>query len=452
MKASPSLSIESLFKFSTAIYMASLFFSDTFLPSLYVRYGSLILMVLLAFVCSLQSRAKLCIDSPMIWWILFFVFALLNCFAHNQMNAQAVRWFLPFGCILTIIVMLGHSNGRRMFMCIPGFIVVFATIHAGITVLCWALPQIYEKVIYPLFFSDVSLIVGRGYQSAFTAHYSTNAVYITLGLLCLPAIAKTTKRRNLILLYALLGIALILTAKRAHTAFTLIGIIAAWFAMSSRKIETLVKIPVLVVGVALCVIALAQWFPELNALVSRFADAFSDDTFGGRSEFYDLCIRMWEDSPLFGNGWGSYTVHFNQTALGAEYLATGFTTMTAHEVYLQVLAENGVVGFLLFAFALFASFRTVTVRANDIALETIGESRLWPSIAEKDSCRNALFCGVSLQVFFLLYCFTGNPLYDEIVYAPFLLLLLVNLGTVHDPLKNPALSYPAKWGINEQTA
>lgn len=450
MKAKCLLSLESLLKLLVAIYIASLFFSDTLMPSIYVRYGALITIVLVSFMYSLHNKIKLCINSSMIWWILFFMFALLNCCAHGQMNSLTLRWFLPFGCILTIIILLAGSNNVKILTCIPSYIVAFASVHVGITILCWIFPQIYDNIIYPLFFSDIPLIVGRGYQSAFTAHYSTNAIYISLGLLCLPAIAKSNRRQLIIVLYILFGFALILTEKRAHTAFTIIAIIITWWVVSTRKIETLIKMPILVVGLALCVMALAQWLPEMNALLSRFAEVLSDDTFGGRNEFYELCIQMWRESPLFGDGWGSYTLRFNQTSLGAEYLATGFTTMMAHEVYLQVLAENGIVGFLLFIFALFASFRTIAIRANSYAVDASGKSQHGTNMLEMTNLKLTLFCGISLQVFFLLYCFTGNPLYDEIVYAPFLLLLLVNLAVATGPLRSVAIS--SNRSIDGQTA
>ena len=59
----------------------------------------------------------------------------------------------------------------------------------------------------------------------------------------------------------------------------------------------------------------------------------------GRMPLWRAAWNCFLDSPVFGNGWGSYTPAVKDAGLG---YATN-----AHNIYLQILCETGIVGFLL---------------------------------------------------------------------------------------------------------
>ena len=89
------------------------------------------------------------------------------------------------------------------------------------------------------------------------------------------------------------------------------------------------------------------------------------------------------------------------------YNNLGFTSMSTHNVYLQLLAETGIVGLALFlvpaAVTLIAAMRrSVAHRGGGL----YGESF-------------CLWACVGAQIFFLVYCFSGNPLYDPQCYVPY---------------------------------
>ena len=147
--------------------------------------------------------------------------------------------------------------------------------------------------------------------------------------------------------------------------------------------------------------------PGVEATLQRFVELSEDETGNGRSELYDCAWSMFYSNPLFGSGWGSYSKYVATTSLGAMYNNLGFTSMSTHNVYLQLLAETGIVGLALFlmpaAVTLIAAMRrSAAHRGGGLCGESFC---LW-------ACMGA-------QIFFLVYCFSGNPLYDPQCYIPY---------------------------------
>ena len=83
---------------------------------------------------------------------------------------------------------------------------------------------------------------------------------------------------------------------------------------------------------------------------------------------------------LFGKGTGSAFL-INSTGL--------------HNVYLQILYEHGALGIVLYT-----SFFILNLR---------------------NAVKNSYFYSMCLQIMFLAYCMTGNPLYDYYFFIPYLI-------------------------------
>ena len=87
--------------------------------------------------------------------------------------------------------------------------------------------------------------------------------------------------------------------------------------------------------------------------------------------------------------------------------------MSAHDVYLQLLAETGIIGLVLF---LVPAVSTLVV-AMRRSVAHRGEKPY-----EDSFC---LWACVGAQIFFLVYCFSGNPLYDPQCYIPYFMSCVV---------------------------
>ncbi|MEW6401725.1 MAG: O-antigen ligase family protein [Chloroflexota bacterium] len=92
-----------------------------------------------------------------------------------------------------------------------------------------------------------------------------------------------------------------------------------------------------------------QRFVSLSALVpSSQAGIYQDSSFRGRASEMLTGLRMFMEHPLFGVGAGNYRTNYQKYAqlIGIEVRAE---ERDAHSLYIQVLAETGLIGALAFA-------------------------------------------------------------------------------------------------------
>ena len=144
--------------------------------------------------------------------------------------------------------------------------------------------------------------------------------------------------------------------------------------------------------------------PQLKQVIDRFAVANGNlnDLSSGRIEyFWVYAIDMFLDSPIFGKGWRA----FKYNGIGT------LNANDAHNIYLQLLAEVGLVGFVLVLFFMIRALITTykAIRENEVCLFL------------SDKSIYILKMSFAYQIFFILYGFTGNPLYDPQCYYPYIL-------------------------------
>lgn len=376
-------------------------------------------------------------ESPisLILIAVFFGFVLIN---NNRSLAggENILWIVAFGGTLCAVGLLLACRSREWTEVAFLTIAVFGLVYAVTTILIWLIPSIHDA-IYPLLQAKTDAdIAGSGYRSGLTTNYSTNGMYITLGFLSCSLFAMRNKDRRWIIATCICLFALILIAKRAHLAFGLASFAVSYFALNSnRKLGTFGR-GIVAVSVALVALYIMSFFSDdVLSIIERFQSMDEDDTFGGRSGFYNLCLSMWNSSPLIGNGWGSYPIAFNGTVEGMRYQILGFNDMNAHNVYLQVLAEEGLLGFCLLVGSMLTGIVT-TYRA----MKLVGGKRI--DYASRTWSNRFLLSGsLSIQLFFAMYCLTGNPLYDIYIYVPWLMALGVSTVLIRESNKELGIEH-----------
>ena len=134
------------------------------------------------------------------------------------------------------------------------------------------------------------------------------------------------------------------------------GIIAAFFLFKYRR-ALVVAATAILVGIG----ALA--FLNVPDAWDRVTD-FDDDN--GRSSLWTVGARMWEDNPVGGVGLNNFVVHSGDYVREPGTLENTELVVekphVPHNTYLQILAETGVVGLLLFV-----AFCVACVRAALLA-------------------------------------------------------------------------------------
>ena len=188
----------------------------------------------------------------------------------------------------------------------------------------------------------------------------------------------------LVAFLALFGI--ILTSKRGIFIATIIAFLLSIVLDKDIKIQETEKRHIIGIGIGIVLAIIGIiYLVETNDYVIAFIDRFTGNNITtGRNVFYENAIKIFSQGSigtlLIGYGTGSAYL-INKTGL--------------HNVYLQILFDHGLIGL-----ALYGSFFIINIR---------------------NAIKKRYFFSMCLQIVFLIYCITGNPLYDYYFFIPYLL-------------------------------
>ncbi|HBL40624.1 MAG TPA: hypothetical protein DDY98_03265 [Ruminococcaceae bacterium] len=316
----------------------------------------------------------------------------------------AIRFVILF---LTVLLMKYEEKMIRItyiWFLISGLIHVFATIFLYYN------PSFYLQYIYPTFTPVAqeklyywNLI--NGYATGLTEHYSLNGMYISIAFLTASALlyykGKGHKVIGIILVLACL-VALFMTGKRAVLIFALFAFAVTYMVCNrSSAISKAVLALTAVLGGIIVIYVASLNIESIGVSMDRFTEVLntsdSYDISNGRFKLYGIAWDYFLSSPIFGIGWRE----FSRRVVVFYHQDDAFRD--THNVFLQLLCETGIVGFLVFI-ALFTTALILTIRL--ILKYNRGELVL------SDSDRFGLVFSLSAQIYFLCYCMTGNPLYD----------------------------------------
>lgn len=264
---------------------------------------------------------------------------------------------------------------------------------------------IYARSIYP---ADAATLIQsnlNGNIAGLYNHYSKNGMVLSIavGILFVSFLYSNTlkdKKRNILILL-LCSAALLFSGKRGPVIFTIIAALICYslYLGKNFSINKIVKIISLIVGAVAAFIILSNFIPQLSRFLQRFEEAeAAGSVMMGRDIYYEYAIGMFLSNPLLGHGWYSFSAAFEQNA---------------HNVYLQLLAETGIVGFMIFV-AAFIYFIYVAVQEYRRA-----------QACENSFAMGQLLKSVFVIIFFILYGFTGNPLYDSLMLCPFFMAICI---------------------------
>lgn len=368
-----------------------------------IAFGCIILCI--SYSCSIKVNSVRSYTGVLT--ILCIGVILLN----RNANFQNFVFENDLALIVGFIFLLVARNSNIWHKYFLRFCILWGMIHSIITVLEYFIPGLYESMILPIFkdtayYSDLVWVFSNGKMPGIAGHFSTNGIYLS-SVLCLMAITFLTRRKkeiSTIIFLVLVACALLLTGKRAVLIFSVSGIFFAYYCYNAnRPMKRIFKVVELVIAVFAIFTALGQYIPGVYNFIIRFQEtAGRGDVTSGRTDLYLLAIALFSKNPIFGIGWDAYKYYYS-SHLG-ELLNT-------HNVYLQLLAENGVILSLPF----FVLFVALIVRSTRELIRT----RKSEAGADR-SKETALSISSGFQLFFLLYCLTGNPLYDPQMFFPYI--------------------------------
>ena len=266
-----------------------------------------------------------------------------------------------------------------------------------------------------------------GYFTGFSTNAGFTAGHLAAGLFATYAVNKILPKHDNRLIILFLLISLLLTGKRAHIVFVTISFFFLYLSSGKRqeKIKKYGKIFVAITVLVLLFILLKDYLAVIPG-ISRIVETISslllgEDISNGRSRLHAWAIMQFVNHPLFGIGWGNAKLW----SFGSVLLTKA---MDMHNVYIQLLCETGVLGFVAVC-SVFLAFLTKSVKlergiaSGEIALR----DERWQFLLDY---------ALLYQVFFLLYCISGNPLYDHNYQMMYLFSLSLVVGFDNITKKN----------------
>lgn len=270
----------------------------------------------------------------------------------NNTNETIVEDILPIIIgVLIYCAFISYDSWRYVFKSSSLFL---SKIHSIATIILVVCPTLYYMYILPPlrneYYSIYKNIPNPLPSAGITADYGFSACFIVFGL-CISFASVVTSHYNrknklyfcsiVTCIYMLFS--LILNTKRS--AF--LGIIIAFLCFYITYVKKRGKFFMLILAVGIICIVLiisSNFVPGISNLLDRFSYIFSgikDTNVSTRYIMWDFSFKGFLDSPLIGQGW--------RWVKNTNYY---FGTRDVHNTYLQLLAENGILGSLPF-FAFF---------------------------------------------------------------------------------------------------
>ncbi len=316
--------------------------------------------------------------------------------------------------ILPIVAILIHT--KKWIRPALNLMIGFGLFHVFFTFLFLMMPNFYSAHIIPLFpdfYNELTYQFEHHQAAGFTWHYSTNASILLLTIIALNAKLIMTKKSSkkkyfLIFLLIITCVALLLTGKRAHVLFLCVAECVLYILLNKHNLKrAFLKLFAFGCCLGVVVLVLAFAFPALAQPFVRLFTGLADGSlFDTRRPMIELAIELISKKPIFGFGWGNYKYFYHNQIVNRER-----EYMDAHNIYLQMLSEIGIVG-TIFILALMIIVFVVAIKQLNNNKEDNG----------------------AVGAFILMHCYTlmeglvGNSIYDVQQTLPYMLLMTMMLA------------------------
>lgn len=360
-------------------------FSKTVYGATWMVYASF--SVLLCLFASLYFKKEKKNDSICRVWTPYFFITIIALLLKGDMEMFAY-WAIGYFILgtNTSLDAIQHFPYKTLFYC-----GVVSLIGIGVQMM---FPSFYYSYINSTFIETNSLeswaeeeygYAGFTYQLASTAlpivYASSIVLYASVNLPSFIARRKVLKY----VLFTILVIGVFLTGKRALSIFVIIApIIITFFSKKNTGVKIFGVIMFCIVGYFALQFFIQNAANYVNdPLLKRFAESVIESQMGGdvssgRVDLYALAINAFYDHPIFGIGIGNFIPYTH-----------AYTSV--HNTYLQVLCEQGIIGFLFFIIPIFYCLQKTIVA-------------LRKSINKSNQLKLSLF----FQLCFIFYGLTGN--------------------------------------------
>lgn len=364
----------------------------------YVLYIAALLLgcVILAFSAKRNFAIKK--ESILLWYIVTIMMVL-----SLAKNAFDINTFADLATFLACVFMCSMAgNSRSNFYRCFRVIRILAVYYAVTVWIQLLLPSVYNIYLHLMPVNIQSQILVQQHNLAYTG-FSSNlgftAGHIMAGILLLMTVYRNKGIKYYVELIFLF-FTLFLTGKRSTFIFLLVALVAIYL-VSTIGIKKINRIFFVILTFLVMLIGFfifqnqLKGIPVFNRIIETINGLRTgEDISSRRSMIYLYAVTLFRQNPIVGIGWG----YFRSMTLGN---ITWVNTVEVHNIYLQLLCETGIVGFIIMIIPmvihLIHSYRAVRYEVINKQMP-----KWFPM----------LLFAFSYQVFFLLYGIVENALYD----------------------------------------
>lgn len=308
----------------------------------------------------LVGKTRVTISMPVLFLIAFCAWAFLGTILSNEFDQEFPHWVrLVFRTVLLFLAVNVVNTPRKLHwyvvvMLVCGLLMSFSA------VLQYMLPslQVAGASDWAVSSRDVAYVDQESLQGAAAVRVSGRAGHSNwlamIILLILPLNAywfhvTKSKLMHLVILCSVVVQIVTLALTFTRTGF-LIGIVLMALLLVNHVFRVtpqrmIAAVLLMVIGFIL----LPDAYKERVFLPSQYTRSNSVES---RIELQEAATRYTAENPLFGLGAGGFGLEFthenNQTAQELSLLGTDPVFIGTHNLYLQLLADSGIPGFLFF--------------------------------------------------------------------------------------------------------
>jgi O-antigen ligase len=355
--------------------------------------------------------------------LIMFASLLLILAFYSSFPDTSIKTAINISAILGVGIFLSMQS--NWFENCLKYLLLFSMVHVLFTLFSYMSPDIFSKMVLPFLPSEISssssLFMSLDLYAGITNQIGRNSLYITVGIsIMVSSIISKSKKTSIfsILMLIVMVTTLLLAGKRGPLISNILAtifLIVAYAKVQRKSIAKKILLTILAISILMLVIILIV--PESATPFKRLILHGGGDITSGRSHLWEGAVELFKQKPILGWGLGSFSV---------------FQNIGTHNVYLQLLCETGFVGTLLYVSILIS-----------ILLATMKAMRV--NHALHNSYDGYLLFSLYIQIFYILYSMTGNPLNDGFVLVVYIIAMSIpysmSLPTVYKRNETYNLSF-----------
>lgn len=364
----------------------------------------MILMLVLIILKLMQKNFEIKVSCIDFLWIIYLIMLCINGFFITNYRSNAAQ-FIAYNIVVYLTYMCIKSSKNVSSKVLDLFYVC-----SGIHVCCIILQLIFTNAIMKVNllilpssgYQTNALALNNNYYSGITIQPAAAGLFATIfvGIAFIKLITNSEAKPKAIFKLLIGIVALLLTQKRSFLMASLTAIVLIYvFYDPNKNRKKVIKILKIVSVISTVIIITLVFIPETRNIVQRILK--TENILSGRELMYDEMKEWLSNNIVLGVGIGTADAKFNYGG---------------HNIYLQTLAETGLVGFCLLYPLLFIIF----IENIKVAKE------LFENANNKE--KSILLYSLYMQVILFIYGLTGNPIYDYTFFINFVIVMALPIA------------------------